>query len=89
MNKLFCHENHPWPHSLSLGGKLRLGSNADILPYFEVETASSEESPPIDAHFLDCAAVVQMPNPGAANNTFLDYQCMCFAIYVPEKLHSR
>ena len=57
--------------------------------YFEEETTSSEKSPPVDAHFLDGAAVVQMLNPRTANTTFLDYQCMCFAIYVPERLHSR
>ena len=49
VNKFVCHGNYPCPLSLSLGGKLRLGSNADTLPYFELETASSEESPPVDA----------------------------------------
>ena len=58
---------------LSLGGKLQLGSNAYTLPYFELlETASSEESPAVDAQFLDGAAVVQMLNLGTAK-TFLDY----------------
>ena len=37
-----------------------------ILPYFEVETAASEESPPVDAQFLDGAALVQVLNPGTA-----------------------
>ena len=35
--------------------------------YFEVETTSSEKSTPVDAHFLDGAAVVQMLNPRTAN----------------------
>ena len=52
-NKFICHGNHPCPLSLSLGGKLRLGSNADTLTYFESETVSSEESPPVVAQFLD------------------------------------
>ena len=77
MNKFVCHGNHPYPLSLSLGGKLRLVSNADTLPYFEVETASSEESPPVDAQFLDGAAVVQMLNPGTAK-TFLGYAVHVF-----------
>ena len=76
VNKFICHGNHPCPLSLSLGGKLRLGSNADTLPYFEVEAASSEESPPIDAQFLD-GAVVQMLNPGTAK-TLLDYAVHVF-----------
>ena len=59
-NKFFCHDNHPYPLSLSLRGKLRLGSNANLykLPKFEVETAASEESPPVDAQFLDGTDVV-------------------------------
>ena len=73
VNKFVCHGNNLCPLFLSLEGKLRLGSNADTLPYFEVEAASSEESPrPVDARFLDGAAVVQMLNPGTAK-TFLDY----------------
>ena len=77
VNKFFCHERHPCQLSLSLGGKLRLGSNADTLPYFEVETASSEESPPVYAQFLDGAAVVQMLNSGTAK-TFMDYAVHVF-----------
>ena len=77
VNTFFCHENHHWPLSLSLGVKLRLGSNADTLPYFEVETASSEESPPVDAQFIDGAAVVQVLNPGTAK-TFLDHTVHVF-----------
>ena len=72
LNKFVCHANHPCPLSLSLGDKLRLGPNADTLPYVEVEAASSEESPPVDAQFLDGAAVVQMLNPGTVK-TLLDY----------------
>ena len=63
MNKFLCHGNHPSPLSLSLEGKLRLGSNAYLLHSFEVETASEEEPPPVDAQFLVGAAVVQMLNP--------------------------
>ena len=78
MNKFFCHGNHPCPPSLSLGGRLRLGSNADALPYVEVERATSEDTPPpVDVRFLDGAAVVQMLNPGTAK-TFLDYAVHVF-----------
>ena len=72
VDQFFSHENHACPPSMSQGGKLRLGSKADIMPCLEVETAAPEASPLVDAHFLDGAAVVQMLNPGTAQ-TFLDY----------------
>ena len=76
VNKFVCQGNHPCPLSLSLGGKLRLGSNA--LPYIYVETATSEETPPqVETQFLDGAAVVQMLNPGTAK-TFMDYAVHVF-----------
>ena len=43
-----------------------------ILPCLEVKRAASEESPLVDATFLDGAVVVQMLNPGIAK-TLLDY----------------
>ena len=78
VNKFVCHGNHPCPPSLSLGGKLRLGSNTDALPYVEVERATSEDtSPPVDVQFLDGAAVVQKLNPVTAK-TFLNYAVHVF-----------
>ena len=76
-DKFFCRENHHCPLSMSLGGKLALGSNADILLYFEVETATSDESPPVDAQFLDGPAVCYMLNPGIAK-TVLEYAVHVF-----------
>ena len=62
VNKLFCHKNRACtPSPLPLGGAA----------YVEVEAASSEESPPVDAQFLDGAAEVQKLNHGTAK-TFLD-----------------
>ena len=72
VDQFFSHEQHACPPSLSQGGKLRLGSKADIMPCLEVENAATEASPLFDSKFLDGAAVVQMLNPGTAN-TFLDY----------------
>ena len=66
MDQFFSHENHACPPSLSQGGKLRLGSKADIMPCLEVETAASEASHLVDSKFLDGDAVVQMLNPGTA-----------------------
>ena len=66
VDQFFCHEKHACPPCLSLGGKLRHGTNADLMPYLEGETTASEESPVVDAIFLDGTAVVQMLNTGTA-----------------------
>ena len=66
---------------------MRLGSNTDQLPYFEVEPASSEESRPVYAQFLD-AAVVQMLNPGTAK-TLLDYAVHVFCHVCTRKSSTR
>ena len=81
MDQFFSHENHACPPYMSLGGKLRLGSKADIMPCLEVETAAPEASPLVDATFMDGAAVVQMLNPGTAQ-ALLDYAEQVFLPYV-------
>ena len=81
MDQFFSHENHDCPPSLLQGGKLRLGSKADIMPCLDVETATPEASPLVDATFLDGAAVVQMLNLGT-DNTFLGYAEQVFLPYV-------
>ena len=90
VDQFFSHENHAGPPSLSQGGKLRVGSKADLMPCLEVETASPESSPLVDAHFLDGAAVVQMLNPGTAKT--LDYaeQVVFTILYIStaRKYHS-
>ena len=52
-------------------------SNAELLPYFEGDTVSSEQSPPVDAQIRVGAVVVQMMNPGIAK-TLLDYTVHVF-----------
>ena len=51
----------------------------------EGETTASEESPVVDAIFLDRAAVIQMLNPGTAK-TFLEYAEQVFGPYVSGQL---
>ena len=87
VDQFFSHENHARPPSLSHGGKLRLGSKADIMPCLEVETAAPEVSPLVDATFLDGAVVVQMLNPGTAK-TFLDYAEQVFLPYISAQLEN-
>ena len=72
-DQFFCHENHACSPSLSLGGKQRLRSKADILHCIGVKTVASEASPLVGAPFLDGAVVVQMLNRGTAK-TLLDYE---------------
>ena len=85
VDQFFFHENHACPPSLSQGGNLQFGSQADIMPCLEVETAEPEASPLVDAKMLDGAAVVQMLNPGTAK-TFLDYVEQVFLSYVSAQL---
>ena len=85
--QFFSHGNHACPPSLSQGGKLRLGSKADIMPCLEVETAAPEASPLVDAKFLDGAAVVQMLNLVTAK-TYLNYAEQVFLPYVSPQLEN-
>ena len=50
------HENQAAPPSLSLGGKLRLGTKADLLDCLGVEEIQSTGSPAADAQLLDGTA---------------------------------
>ncbi len=59
------HENQAAPPSLSSGGKLRLGTKADLLGCLGLEEL---RTPAVDAKLLDGAAIVQMLNPGTAKN---------------------
>ena len=90
VDQFFSHENHACPPSLSQGGKLRLGSKADLMPCLEVENAAPEASPLVDAKFMDGAAVVPMLNPVTAK-TFLDYaeqEFLPICISTARKYHS-
>ena len=74
-------------HLCHRGGKLRLGSNADLMHCLEIETAAQEASPLVYEKFLDGAAVVQMLNPGTTM-TFLDYAEHVFLPYVSAQLEN-
>ena len=78
-------ENQAAPPSLSLVGKLRLGTKADLLDYLGVEEIQSTGSPAVDAKSLDGTAVVHMLNPGTAR-TFQEYSDLVFLPYVSNQL---
>ena len=67
LDQFFTHENQTAPPSLSLGGKLRLGTKGDILHCLEKETPRPARAPVVNGKYLDDAAIVQRLNPGAAN----------------------
>jgi hypothetical protein len=87
VDKFFSHENQASPPSLSQGGKLRIGTKADLMHCLEAEITAPEEpaAPVVDAKFLDGAAVVQMLSPGTAK-TFLEYAEQVFVPYVSGQL---
>ena len=70
-----------------MGGNLRFGTKADLMPCLEAETTSSKEFPMVDAIFLDGSAVVQMLNPGTAK-TFLEYVDQVFVPYASSQLEN-
>ena len=79
------HENQAAPASLSLGGKLRLGTKADLLDCLGVEEVQSTCSPAVDAKLHDGAAEIHMLNPGTAR-TFQEYSDLVFLPYVSNQL---
>jgi hypothetical protein len=85
VDQFFCHENNLCPPSLSLGGKLRLGTKADLMPCLETDVVAPADSPVVDAKFLDEAAIVQMLNPGTAK-TFQEYADQVFVPHVSTQL---
>ena len=77
LDSFFAHENQAAPPSLSLGGKLRLGTKADLLCCPELGVKVTDTPAVFNAKFFGGAAVVQMLNPGTAR-TFQDYFDMVF-----------
>lgn len=85
LDKFFTHENQAAPPSLSVGGKIRLGTKADLLHCLELEEKQSANTPVVDVKLLDGAAIVQMLNPGMAR-TFQEYADQVFTSYVSTQL---
>ena len=85
LETFFMHENQAVPPSLSSGGKLRLGTKADLLDCLGLEGLQSTDAPVVDAKLLDGAAIVQMLNPGTAR-TFQEYSDLVFLSYVSNQL---
>ena len=84
LDTFFTHENQSTPPSLSLGGKIRLGTKADLLHCLELK--ETHNTPVVNAKFFDGAAVVNMLHPGTAK-TFQDYAAV-FTSYISSQLES-
>ena len=72
---------------MSLGGKLRLGTKADLLDCLGLEEIQSTNTPSVDAKLLDGAAIVQMLNPGTAR-AIQGYFDLVFLSYVSNQLRT-
>ena len=83
----FAHENQASPSSLSLGGKLRSGTKADLLHCLELEEQQSTSTHVVEAKFLDGAAIVQMLDPGTAKS-FQEYVDEVFLPYISRQLET-
>ena len=86
MDTFFSHENHPFPPSLSDGGKLRFGKKSDLL---NILTQDNQNSLPhsIDVKLLDGAAVVHLlPTTGIV--TFNEYADEVFIPHIMKQLEN-
>ena len=83
LDRCFTHANQATPPSLSVGGKIRSTTKSDLLQCLDLK--EKQHLPPVDAKFLDGAAVVQMLPPGLAK-TFQDYAAKVFIPYVSNHL---
>ncbi len=86
MSKFFSHENHPFPPSISNGGKLRFGKKSDLL---NILTKETQIVPPdsIDARLLDGAAVVHLL-PTNNSVTFDEYADTVFVPHIIKQLQN-
>ena len=60
LDNFFKHENHAYPPSLSLFGKLRFGTKSDLVECLEQLCTSCGEAPVADVIILDRAAIINM-----------------------------
>ena len=76
LDTFFKHENQNTPLSLSLEGKIRFGTKAD-LRYNHCERTQEMNVPVVNAKFFDGTAIVQMLCPGTAK-TFQQFSDTVF-----------
>ena len=71
LEEFFRHENQACPPSLSVGGRLHLGTKSDMLVCLENYSKSQPEAPKITSIIIDGAAIVQMLKPGGVETSLV------------------
>ena len=87
LDTFFMHENQSTSPSLSLGGKIRLGTKVDLLHCLELVVIQEANTLIVNANFFGGTAVVQMLHPGTAK-IFQDYADAVFTPYMYSQLES-
>ena len=86
LDEFLAHENQAYPPSLSNMGKLRSGTESDLVNCLEDKVLSTDScSPTPEVIILDGPAIVNMLKPGAAK-TFEDYANQVFKPYIMSHL---
>ena len=81
------YENHAYPPSLSLLGKLRFGTKSDLIECLEKLCTSCGEAPVADVIILDGSAIINMLKPIGVK-TFQDYATHVFQPFIKAQLQN-
>lgn len=82
LDQFFCHENQPYPPSLSQGGYLYSGTKYDLLECFTpLYSTHNISDVVVNCSVLDGSVIVQMLCPHCSC-TFDDYKCKIFVPYL-------
>ena len=86
MSTFFCHENNPFPPSLSDCGKIHLGKKSDLL---DIVAMDGRSNPPafFDVKLLDGAAVVHLL-PTTNVTSFDEYADQVFIPHILKQLEN-
>jgi len=85
LDEFFRHENQACPPSLSVSGRLHLGTKSDMLVCLNGLSEAQSEAPIVSSIVIDGAAIVQMLKPGTAE-TFKQYAHQVFLPYISGQL---
>lgn len=86
LDEFFCHENQPWPPSISENGEIRPGKKSDLVKCLEQQcSVRTVNTPSVDATVVDGAVIVQMLPPGMSKN-FQEYSDKVFVPYILKQL---
>ena len=87
LDEFFRHENQSCPPSLSVAGKLHLGTKSDLLVCLEDISAAQSVAPSVTSAVIDGAAIVQILKRGGVK-TFQEYADEVFIPYISGELRN-